>query len=106
MHARTARTRCATGWRSTITSGSSAATRTSAPSSATCCHLDNRCPGDRAEFLSDWTDLLLSAAPGLQDTGKISTDVIEGMKTELALVGRDPNAVFFYSFVQAQARVW
>ena len=69
-------------------------------------HLDNRCPGDRAEFLSDWTDLLLSAAPGLQDAGKISTDVIEGMKTELALVGRDPNAVLFYSFIQAQARVW
>ena len=69
-------------------------------------HLDNRAPGDRAEFLGFWTELLLSAAPGLEAAGKISPDTVQGMKAELAKVGRDPNAVFFYSFVQARARVW
>ena len=69
-------------------------------------HLDNRCPGERAEFLAYWTELLLSAAPGLEEAGMTTPEVVEGMKEELALVGRDPNAVFFYSFVHARARVW
>ena len=29
-------------------------------------HLDNRAPGERAEFLAYWTELLLSGAPGLR----------------------------------------
>jgi ubiquinone/menaquinone biosynthesis C-methylase UbiE len=69
-------------------------------------HLDNRCPGDRAEFLKEWTDMLLSAAPDLQATGKISEEIVEGMKKELESIGHDPNAVFYSSFVQAQAKVW
>jgi len=68
-------------------------------------HLDNRAPGERAEFLAYWTDLLLSGASGLLDAGQVSIETVEGMKSELALVGRDPDAVFFYSFVQARARV-
>ena len=69
-------------------------------------HLDNRSPGERAEFLAYWTDLLLSGAEGLKQAGKVSAETVEGMTAELRLVGRDPNAVFFYSFVQARARVW
>lgn len=69
-------------------------------------HLDNRMPGERAEFLKYWTDLLLSGAPELVKAGCVSNDVVEGMKAELARVGRDPNAVFFYSFIQAQARAY
>jgi ubiquinone/menaquinone biosynthesis C-methylase UbiE len=69
-------------------------------------HLDNRRPGERAEFLDYWTELLLSGAPGLEQAGKIAADVARDMKEELARVGRDPNAVFFYSFVQARAKVW
>jgi ubiquinone/menaquinone biosynthesis C-methylase UbiE len=69
-------------------------------------HLDNRRPGERAEFLAYWTDLLLSGAPGLERAGKIGGDVVRGMKEELARVAHDPDAVFFYSFVQARARVW
>ncbi|MGE0143989.1 MAG: methyltransferase domain-containing protein [Planctomycetota bacterium] len=68
--------------------------------------LDNRAPGERAEMLAYWTELLLSAAPGLLETGKIAEATVRGMEEELAIVGRDPNAVFFYSFVQARARVW
>jgi ubiquinone/menaquinone biosynthesis C-methylase UbiE len=68
-------------------------------------HLDNRAPGERAEFIAYWTELLLSGAPGLEKSGKVSTEVVEGMKRELAQVAHDPNSVFFYSFVQARAQV-
>jgi len=32
--------------------------------------------------------------------------VVDGMTEELARVGRDPNSVFFYAFIQARARAW
>ena len=67
-------------------------------------HLDNRTPGERAEFIAYWTELLLSGASGLEKAGKVSTKIVEGMKRELADVAHDPNAVFFYSFVQARAQ--
>ena len=67
--------------------------------------LDNRAPGERAEFIAFWTELLLSGAPGLEAAGKVSRETIEGMEAELKRVAHDPNAVFFYSFVQARARV-
>jgi ubiquinone/menaquinone biosynthesis C-methylase UbiE len=68
-------------------------------------HLDNRAPGERAEFLAFWIELLLSGAPNLLEAGKVSEETVEGMKTELDEVAHDPDAVFFYSFVQARARV-
>jgi len=69
-------------------------------------HLDNRCPGERAEFIEYWSELLLSGAPGLREAGKVSAEVVDGMEAELRAVAHDPNAVFFYAFVQARARVW
>lgn len=69
-------------------------------------HLDNRAPGERAEFISYWTELLLSGAAELLKSSSVSQEVVEGMKSELARVARDPNAVFFYSFIQAQARAF
>ena len=68
-------------------------------------HLDNRTPGERAEFIEYWIELLLSGAPGLEKAGKVSAGVVAGMKRELEQVAHDPNAVFFYSFVQARALV-
>ncbi len=68
-------------------------------------HLDNRNPGERAEFLAFWTELLLSGAEGLREAGKVSDDTVAAMTEELELVAHDPNAVFFYAFVQARARV-
>jgi ubiquinone/menaquinone biosynthesis C-methylase UbiE len=67
-------------------------------------HLDNRRPGERAEFLAYWTDLLLSGSPQLLAAKKVSADVVAGMKQELERVGHDPNSVFFDSFIQARAR--
>ncbi len=69
-------------------------------------HLDNRTPTERAEFIEFWTELLLSGAPGLCEAGVVTQETVEGMKDELGRVAHDPNAVFFYSFVQARARVW
>lgn len=69
-------------------------------------HLDNRCPGERAEFIAFWSELLLSGAPGLQQEGKVSEEVVSAMKQELREVAHHPNAVFFYSFVQARALVY
>jgi ubiquinone/menaquinone biosynthesis C-methylase UbiE len=69
-------------------------------------HLDNRAPAERTEMLAYWTDLLLSGAPALLEAGKVSQDVVDGMTRELDRVARDPNSVFFYSFIQARARSW
>ena len=69
-------------------------------------HLDNRDPVERNEFLSYWSDLLLSGAPALLAAQKVEAGVVDGMRNELARVARDPNAVFFYAFIHARARVW
>jgi ubiquinone/menaquinone biosynthesis C-methylase UbiE len=66
-------------------------------------HFDNRTPGERAEFLGYWTDLLLSGAPELLKAKRVSAAVVAGMKKELDRVARDPSSVFFYSFIQAHA---
>jgi ubiquinone/menaquinone biosynthesis C-methylase UbiE len=68
-------------------------------------HYDNRTPGERAEFLAYWSELLQSGAPALQKAGKVQPVVVAGMQQELDRVARDPNAVFWYSFVQARAKV-
>ncbi|MEZ6016965.1 MAG: methyltransferase domain-containing protein [Planctomycetota bacterium] len=68
-------------------------------------HLDSRRPGERAEFLEFWSNLLLSGCQSLLDAGRTTPEAVEGMKKELRAVGRDPDAVFFYSFIQARAVV-
>ena len=69
-------------------------------------HLDNRDPGERAEFLAYWSDLLMSGAPALLEAKRVEASVVEGMRKELARVARDPNSVFFYAGIQARARAW
>ena len=67
--------------------------------------LDNRHPGERAEFIAYWVELLLSGAAGLQAAGRVSQEVVAAMTEELRGVAHNPNSVFFYSFVQARALV-
>ncbi len=69
-------------------------------------HLDNRDPGERAEFLAYWSDLLMSGAPALLEAKRVEASVVDGMRKELARVARDPNSVFFYAAIQARARAW
>ncbi|WP_445147526.1 class I SAM-dependent methyltransferase [Dyella sp. Tek66A03] len=69
-------------------------------------HLDNRQPGKRKQMIEFWQELLLSAADQLTDTGKVDAATVEGMRRELQAVRNDPDAVFFFAFVQAQATVY
>jgi ubiquinone/menaquinone biosynthesis C-methylase UbiE len=69
-------------------------------------HLDNRQPGRRKQMIEFWEELLLSAADQLIDAGKTDATTVEGMRNELQAVRNDPNAVFFFAFVQARATVY
>ncbi len=69
-------------------------------------HFDSRSPAERSDFIAYWTELLLSGAPGLIQAEKVSEETVSGMTKELEQIARDPNAVIFYSFVQARAQAW
>jgi len=69
-------------------------------------HLDNREPARRKTMIAFWEELLLSAAEPLLQSGSVSDDVVSGMRREMNEVQNDPDAVFFYSFVQARATVY
>ena len=69
-------------------------------------HFDNREPARRKQMIAFWEELLLSAADQLVAAGKVTTDTVAGVRQEMAQVQNDPDAVFFFSFVQARATVW
>ncbi|MGO4223013.1 class I SAM-dependent methyltransferase [Lysobacter sp. TAF61] len=69
-------------------------------------YFDNREPARRKTMIGFWEELLLSAADQLLAAGCVTPDVVEGMRRELHQVQNDPNAVFFYAFVQARAIVY
>lgn len=66
--------------------------------------LDNRRPSQRKEIIEFWTELLMSASDQLVEAKYVTQEVVDGMKKEMAVVANDPNAVFFFSFIQAKAR--
>jgi ubiquinone/menaquinone biosynthesis C-methylase UbiE len=66
-------------------------------------HYDNRTPRLRARFIQDLVELLLSAAPGLIASRRVTEKMIQAMKEELSTLQKDPNAVVLYSWVQARA---
>lgn len=68
-------------------------------------HHDNRAPKQRAEFMEYWTSLLLSGAPALIESKKVTRDLVKQMTRELHTLKDHPDSVFFYSHVQASARV-
>ena len=69
-------------------------------------HFDNREPAQRKTMIAFWEELLLSAADQLLEAGKVDAETVDGVRREMRLVQNDPNAVFFYSFVQARAVVY
>ncbi len=69
-------------------------------------HFDNREPARRKTMIAFWEELLLSAADQLIAAGKVARETVEGVRREMHQVQNDPNAVFFYSFVQARAIVY
>ena len=48
----------------------------------------------------------LAAADQLIAAGCVTAEVVDGMRREMRDVQNDPDAVFFYSFVQARAVVY
>lgn len=69
-------------------------------------HFDNREPARRKTMIAFWEELLLSAADQLLEAGRVTQDVVDGMRGEMNDVQNNPDAVFFYSFVQARAVVY
>jgi ubiquinone/menaquinone biosynthesis C-methylase UbiE len=69
-------------------------------------HYDDRAPKQRATFIGYWTDLLLSGAPSLVAAGKVTEAVVKEMTRELGRLRSDPQAVFFYSWIQARAQAF
>ena len=66
-------------------------------------HFDSRMPKQRAEFIRYWTELLLSGAPTLLRSKRVTKELVAQMNKELALVAQSPESVFFYTAVQARA---
>ena len=69
-------------------------------------HYDNRMPKQRAQFIEYWTSLLLSGAPSLIKAKKVTPKLVEEMTRELTRLQKDPDAVFFYAWVQAKAQAF
>lgn len=69
-------------------------------------HFDNREPARRKTMIAFWEELLLSASDQLIAAGAVTETVVDNMRREMRLVQNDPNAVFFYSFVQARATAY
>jgi ubiquinone/menaquinone biosynthesis C-methylase UbiE len=67
-------------------------------------HLDNRQPSKRKATIDFWADLLMSGAETLIKENIVDQELVDNARMELKKVAKDPNAVFFYSFMQAQAR--
>ena len=57
-------------------------------------------------MIAFWEELLLSAADSMVEAGRVTQDVVDGMRQEMRDVQNDPDAVFFYAFVQARATVY
>ncbi|HEY4559531.1 MAG TPA: methyltransferase domain-containing protein, partial [Lysobacter sp.] len=69
-------------------------------------YFDNREPARRKVMIGFWEELLLSAADKLVEAGAVTQEIVDGMRREMHQVQNDPNAVFFYAFVQARAVVY
>ena len=69
-------------------------------------HFDNRQPDKRKEIIDFWTDLLMSGADQLINEKVVTEQLVKEARNELKAVANNPDAVFFYSFVQASAKVY
>ena len=65
-------------------------------------HFDNRQPEQRKRYIEFWTQILLSAKDQLLKAKYIDQEILTMAQEELRQVAKDPNAVFYFSFMQAQ----
>ena len=66
-------------------------------------HRDARSPELRSEALVDWRSLMLSAKDELISAGCINQELVEKVEDEFDDVMKNPQAIVYYSFMQAQA---
>jgi ubiquinone/menaquinone biosynthesis C-methylase UbiE len=66
-------------------------------------HFDNRQPEKRKLYIEFWTQILLSAKDQLLAAGYIDEETLDKAQKELKQVAKDPDAVFYFSFMQARA---
>jgi len=67
---------------------------------------DNRMPKMRGTFIDYWTELLLSAAPGLIKAGRVTEETVREMTKESEKLKNAPDSVIFYSWIQARAEAF
>jgi ubiquinone/menaquinone biosynthesis C-methylase UbiE len=67
-------------------------------------HFDSRNARQRAEFTEYFYQILLSAAPTLVASGRVTKRDLQQMKKEVERVKRAKDAVFFYAYMRATAR--
>lgn len=65
--------------------------------------LDKRVPKQRTEHCRRFLDLLMSAAPELLKSGRVTKSLVEEVKAEWHRAEKDPNSIIFYSIIQATA---
>jgi SAM-dependent methyltransferase len=68
-------------------------------------HYDSREPEKRAAFVEEFYKILLSAQDVLLKEKRVTQKDIVEMKKEVARVKKAKDAVFFYAFIRATARV-
>lgn len=68
-------------------------------------HFDSREPQKRAAFTEYFFKILLSAEQTLLKSGRVDKKTIAQMKKEVEAVKKADDAVFFYAFMRATARV-
>lgn len=68
-------------------------------------HLDNRNPSKRKEMFDYWLELMMSASKQLKDSKYVDQQTIDLATKEMNEVKNNPNSVFMYSFMQAEATV-
>lgn len=66
-------------------------------------HIDQSQPERLREMTAYWKKLMVSAADEMINNQVIKVDLVEEMKLDLDRIASDPDAVFFYQFIQAQA---
>lgn len=68
-------------------------------------HLDNRFPEKRKEMFDYWTSLMMSASEQLLQSKCVDQETVDCAIREMNQVKTDPNGVFLYSFMQAEAKI-
>lgn len=68
-------------------------------------HWDSRAPRERGEKARYWTNLMLSGAPQLLESGKVTREDVLRMQQEMSRVESAPDGMLFLGWMKASAVV-